>query len=109
MKFDFPEMSIETDKNQYNPNELISVTLEPKNTLVQVRYGSEKKSAQNEIQFEAKTDNNKITVSLNDRDIEKVIHVKNEDTWDFAMNFGVFSSLIYAIYFAIKKSWGALL
>jgi len=102
-------MSIETDKNQYNPKEPISVKLEPKNTLVKVRYGNEEKSAQNEVQFEAKKNNNKITVNLNDREVEKVIHVKNEDTWDFALNFGVFSSVIYAFYFAIKKSWGALL
>ena len=109
LKFDFPEMSIETDKNQYNPKEPISVKLEPKNTLVKVRYGNEEKSAQNEVQFEAKKNNNKIIVNLNDREVEKVIHVKNEDTWDFALNFGVFSSVIYAFYFAIKKSWGALL
>ncbi len=109
LKFEFPELSIETDKLQYNEKEPINVLLEPKNTLMKVKYGNEEKSSQNQVQFEAKKNYNKITVQLNDREIQKVIHVKDDKTWGFALNLGVFSSVLYGIYLALKKYWGVLL
>jgi len=109
LKFDFQPLSIKTNKLQYNPDELIAVELEPKNTLIALNYGNQEIKAKDSIQLKAKKEYNKITASLDERAVDKVIHVKDENAWDFALNLGVFSSAIYFIYVLLKKYWGVLL
>lgn len=103
LKFDFKPMSIKTDKLQYNPDELIKVELEPKNKLITLNYGNQEIKAKDSIQLKAKKEYNKITASLDERAVDKVIHVKDENAWDFALNFGVFSGVLYFYYVFLKK------
>ena len=99
---------IKTDKQQYDENELINVSLEPKNTLIQVKYGEQQSTVSNAAQFIANPHYNKISVNYGDREFDYIIHVKKKDTWDFVLNLSVFSGVLYFIYSVVKKYWGAL-
>lgn len=109
LKANFPEFTLETDKLQYDEDELVNVSLEPKNALIKVKYGPYEEEGMNFVQFTAKPNINKITAFLDERKAEKVIHVKKKDTWDFALNLGVFSGVLYFYYLLVKKYWGGLL
>ena len=109
LKFEFKPMSIKTDKLQYNPNELIKAKLEPKNTMMTLTYGNQKINANDSVQLKAEKGINKITASLNDKSVDAIIHIKDENAWDFALNLGVFSGVIYFMYALLKKYWGVLL
>jgi len=100
---DFPLLKVETNKLQYKENETINVDLEPKDTQVKVKYGDEEVLAQNSVQFKANQNHNKITAYLGERKSEKVIHVKKDGTWDFALDLGVFSGIMYSFYLLIRK------
>ncbi len=109
LQANFPEFKVETDKLQYGEDEIINVSLEPKNVIIKVRYGPYEEEGINFVQFTAKPNINKITAFLDERKAEKVIHVKKKDTWDFALNLGVFSGVLYFYYLLVKKYWGGLI
>ncbi|HLC60864.1 MAG TPA: hypothetical protein VJJ52_05545 [Candidatus Nanoarchaeia archaeon] len=102
-------IKILTDQLQYNVDEIINVTLVPKDTLMEVKYGDEEISASNSVKFKAKQNVNKILAYRGEKQFQRVIHVKNKGTWDFALNLGVFSGILYSVYLFVKKYWGALL
>lgn len=108
LKYNGTPIKIITDKLQYDENEIINVSLEPKNSLFRIKYGEEEANAQNFVQFAANVHYNKISAYLGEKEFQQFIHVKRKDTWNFALNLGVFSSILYFIYSMIKKYWGAL-
>lgn len=101
-------INLKTGKFQYNEGEIINVTLEPKNTPLKVKYGQEELTAIDSAQFIANPHYNKISVYFENRESEEIIHVKEKGTWEFALNLGVFSGVLYFIYSLVKKYWGAL-
>jgi len=103
LDYNFQLFEIKTDKLQYNENETIEVILEPKDIAIRVRYGNDEITALNTAQFKAKSNQNKITAFLEGRKAERVIHVKKENTWNFAINFGVFTGILYFYYSIFKK------
>ncbi len=98
-----PLFEIRTDKLQYNENETIHITLEPKNTPIKIKYGNEEILGRNSVQLRAKSSINKITAYLEEREVQQIIHVKRKDTWNFVINFGVFSGVLYSLYLVIRK------
>lgn len=103
LNYDLPLLRIETDKLQYNEDETINVVLEPKDTEIRVKYAADEVLAENNVQFMASLNNNKITAQLNERETQTVIHIKRKDIWDLALNFGVFTSILYSLYLLFKK------
>jgi hypothetical protein len=103
LDFEFPEMSVDTDKLAYDENEIIIVDLEPKNTLMSVKYGNQEVFGSNSVQFEAEKNVNKITIELDGRETQRIIHIKNDEVWDLALNLIVFSGVVYVFYLLVKK------
>ncbi|MBL7054873.1 hypothetical protein ISS05_03895 [Candidatus Woesearchaeota archaeon] len=102
---EFPEFSISTDKMIYSEDEMINVSVTPSDTILDIQYANEKISIKNKIQLKSIKNKNKITAYLDGRKREKIIHVRKKDSWDFVINFGVFSGVLYSIYFFMKKYW----
>ena len=103
LETNFPLFEVETDKLFYDENEEINVNLEPKDTLIKVKYGNEELLVKNKASFIAKKNVNKITAYLDYRETQKIIHVKKENIWVFVLNFGVFTGILYFYYLLIKK------
>ncbi len=104
------KLKISTDKLVYSEDDLIKVNIiEPKGVDVTVSYGDKTITAKNNAEFRAKYPYNKITANFDEVKTQRVIHVKKEDSWDFALNMGVFSSIFYVFYLVVKKYFGILL
>jgi len=102
-------LEIDTDKLAYSDGALISVDLQPKGADINVSYGDEVVTVKDETEFIAEYPYNKVTAELDDVKAQKIVHVKKKDSWDFLLNMGVFSSIIYVFYLVIKKYFGAIL
>jgi len=100
---EFPLFKVKTDKLQYDEDETIKVEVEPKNTEIRLKYGDDEITARNNAEFKAKYPNNKITAYHADRETQEIIHVKNNDHHNVVINFGVFSGVMYFVYFFVKK------
>ncbi|MBI2657618.1 hypothetical protein HYX08_02895 [Candidatus Woesearchaeota archaeon] len=103
------QVTIKPDKFQYKEDDVINVSLYPANTLMKVKYGSITVNAKNSVQFDANPSFNKIIAIYGGKEFDQIINVTKKDTWEFAMNLGVFSSILYVLYALIKKYWGVFL
>ena len=103
LESDAPGISIRTDKLVYDEGENIEVFLAPENVLMNVKYGEQEKTGKDSVRFKAISGENRITASSQNKTFEKIIHVKRKETWSMALNFGIFSSLMYSFYSIARK------
>ena len=108
LEYNETKIDFKTDKLIYDEGETIISSLEPKNALMKVKYGAYETNAKGTFQLAAKENLDRISISFGEREINKIIHVRKKSAWDFALNFGIFSGIIYSFYLALNKSWGGL-
>ncbi len=102
------DIKIETDKLIYSENETIKVIIEPYDKEFNVTYGNISKVVKGNVEFTAKYSNDIISISDNGRDIEKVIHVKDNQSLSIFFVLSLFTGANYTIGSLIKKYWGVL-
>ncbi len=99
-------ISVKVNRFHFKENEAINVTLEPPDTLMMVRYGKKELAVKNSAQFTADPSYNRISVSYGGSEVDQIISVSKKDAWEFALNLGVFSGILYFLYSVIKKFGG---
>lgn len=102
-------LKISTDKLIYSEDDTISVSLEPKGVDIRLNYANKTITARDNAGFRAEYPYNKITADFEEIKAQKIIHVKKKDSWDFLLNMGVFSGIMYVVYLVVKKCWGVFL
>ncbi len=93
---------LKTDKVQYDENETIKLTVNSSEPVT-IKYGNEEYEAKGSILLKAKPNTNRIVAQYDNLEAYAIIHVKRKGTWEFALNFSVFSAVLYSLYLLIKK------
>lgn len=94
---------LKTDKRSYRQNESINLSIEPANTTVTINYGNESWIAANSIELPAQQYQNRIEAYRDEQKADVVFHVKDGNTIDFWLNFGIFTSVLYSVYLVFRK------
>src|SRR3989338_1635967 len=101
-------VNISTDKLIYAENEEINLQIEPQQNYI-VKYADKEFATDGNIKLKDNKKHNKITIVYNDKEFEKLIHVKNEEPLNILFSVGVFAGTNIIFLGLVKKYWGATL
>lgn len=96
-------LGIRTNRLEYDEGEKIDVYIEPANIESTLKYGTYEISARGKAQFTAQGKVNRIYAYGNGRTVSVLINVKKKAEWDNAINFGLFSGILYFVYYFFRK------
>ncbi len=99
---------ITTDKTSYDQNETIIVKIEPEGDY-NISYAGENYTATSEIRLKAAYPHNRISLFVKGKEISKIIHVKESESWNFLFGISLFGGMNYLLVEVLRKLWGALL
>lgn len=102
-------LSIETDKLTYNPNETIKVSVYPSNIPINVSYGNESKLIYGTSTFIVNAPYNKLTATYEEFKSEKIIFIKDPSKTSTIFSLSIFGFLNYVFYAVLRKYWGGIL
>jgi len=102
------KINISTDKLVYNEDEIVNLNIEPKQDYI-VKYAEQEFKTGGNLNLQAQKNYNKIIVFHNDKEIDKLIHVKNDEPLDILFSVGVFAGTNAIFLGLVKKYWGAIL
>ncbi len=106
LSYESPAFSVTTDKNIYDENETITVTISPAGRDYTVQYGEQEFTSTSTIKLKAEYPYNKITVQYKDRIVPLLIHVKNEKPLHTAFALVFFGFTNQAIIGLVRRYWG---
>jgi len=102
------DIVIETDKLAYDENETIKVSLKPSKEF-NLTYAGKEYKVKDSIELKAVYPYNKISVFYNGRSIDKIIHIKEKESWNILLGFSVFTGMNYLIIVLVRKTWGVVM
>ena len=103
LEYNKSELSIKTNKLNYNENETIEVNIFPENKLVNLTYANQTIQAQSKAEFKAVLYYNKITAKYGDSESERIINVTNNKNKKLAIDLSSFGFFGYILYSFLKK------
>jgi hypothetical protein len=108
LSYESPVFSVTTDKNVYDENETITVTISPAGREYTVHYAEQEFTTTNMITLKAKYPYNKITVQYKDRIVPLLTHVKNEKPLHTAFSLVFFGFTNQAIIGLVRRYCGGV-
>lgn len=106
LSYESPAFTVTTDKNMYDENETIAVSISPAGREYTVQYAEQEFTSTGKITLKAKYPYNKITVQYKDRIVPLLIHVKNEKPLHTAFALVFFGFTNQAIIGLVRRYWG---
>jgi hypothetical protein len=99
-------LSITADKLHYFANELINVSIYPRDLAVSISYANSTYLAQNSILLDADTKYSRIDAFYNDEHAEKVVSVTEKSNFVLASEIFIFIAVNYLIFSILtKEAW----
>jgi len=98
--------TIKTDKTAYNDGEKINLEITPQGQDYVVEYGNNSSSSKGTTSLIATYPLNRIVVKSQGKEVQKLIHVKNEEPLSFLFSLSMFGLLNYTFVGFIKRFWG---
>ncbi|MCX6706653.1 MAG: hypothetical protein NT001_00755, partial [Candidatus Woesearchaeota archaeon] len=102
------DITIETDKLAYYENETIKVSVKPSKEF-NLTYAGKEYKVKDSIELKAVYPYNKISIFYNGRSIDKIIHIKEKESWNILLGFSVFTGMNYFIVILVRKTWGVVM
>ncbi|MBI4152100.1 hypothetical protein HY495_00180 [Candidatus Woesearchaeota archaeon] len=108
LTYDSPAFAVTTDKNVYDENETITVTISPAGREYTVQYAEQEFSTTGTITLKAEYPYNKITVQYKDRILPLLVHIKNEKPLHTAFSLVFFGFTNQAIIGLVRRYCGGV-
>lgn len=108
LNFEELNISINTNKLSYKPNETINIIITPSNRLFNLTYANQTFTAKNSLNLTAVYPYNKLAIIYNGRSYEKIIHVENEGSIILLFSLSIFGGINYTFIGLLKKYWGVV-
>ncbi len=98
-------ITINTDKTVYKNNETIQIKIKP-NKEFNITYANKTQQVIRSTTVTAQHPYNKISITYNDREYSRIIHVKNQKPFNLLFSFIIFFGINKAFIALMRKYWG---